>query len=422
MQNIGWQRLQSFFGLILLTWGLGHSFPARGSETVYKIPLVSLPQDRIATDPSWASETFKADVLSFSIGMDRINRSMATILQEQDRDPFGRMAYLALEGIHEFTPNSDYAFGISYWFDGAVETEAVSSYSVDGYRGIDFGLVARGNFAIKTSGGRNPEDFIDTKLLATWFWSFGGAAELDTTTMQQYVKLGMLRNLVSAEDKGQVEDIERKAADLLESALSNVYTFEIGTSTGFENTQSFGRGYYALGPYAGLGLAGWRNFRADEWSETSWLARMNLWDYPAAFVRMITRKGQGFAPRGLAFPTLRMGYGLVVPLGGKGPREKLVGKDSFGRLWLEARYQAEVCGCSALPWPISGPVRSAVEYRLFAEPQANSLVRRNKLDINQFLTARLEFDGGFYISHSRGRLPFDSSYKQIIKIGFVFYR
>lgn len=303
--------------------------------------------------------------------------------------------------------NYDYAKSMvnGEWGDGCGMTCA---------RGHDFSFSAKGNVAFDPD--RNPDDFLETKLSFTVFQSIGGISrELSADGKDQYNKLTL--QAAQAKSEQELEKIYAEILRLIADTFSDQYYVDLSGDFSLESNQSFSAKQYVYGARVGVDVKGWARSGAKQWSETSLLAKLNVFDYPFALVRMFTgydscKGGMAcFVPRGTNWPTAAITLAQVKPE--EGDLRSAAGDTSdYARLAGEISFKTPIARMSG------EKVFFSANHRLYQELNAINAVRVAGLDHYRYTTLVIGGIAGPYVSYTNGRLPLDARNDKVFELGY----
>lgn len=281
-------------------------------------------------------------------------------------------------------------------------------------RGYDFSLSARGNVAFDPD--RNPDDFLETKLSFALFQSTGGISqELNADGKQQYNQLTL--KAAQAKDEQELEKIYADILRLIADTFSNQYYVDLSGDFALESNQSFSAKQYVYGVRLGIDIKGWERSAAHHWRETSWLAKLNIVDYPFALIRMLTgyencKSGSFcFVPRGTNWPTVGLVFARVQPQDND-PRIAAGDTSDYERLAGEISFKTPIARIRG------DKIFFSANHRLYQELNAIDAVRVAGLDHYRYTTLAVGAVSGPYVSYTNGRLPLDARNDQVFELGY----
>jgi hypothetical protein len=266
-----------------------------------------------------------------------------------------------------------------------------------------FGLDAKGNIAFDKS--LNPNDFLESNVNYNLTWFFGGV--IKNSDIQIFNELNIIEDkLVNYDDPSSPEALKLWNEFGQKLKLSNQYYFSVEPKFGFESNQDFSKTQFAPGLKLNLG--------AKAWSNTSTLSKLNIFDYPFALIRVITKVDKKFTPYGATIPTIQFGLDYVLPQNDT-IRETLVGNlNPFLRTKIEASFRTYVSKIK------NQKIFFNANFRFYQELSAEEVVKNANLASNTYFVMALQSSSGFYVSYANGSLPFDAKNDEVYSIGFNY--
>lgn len=144
-------------------------------------------------------------------------------------------------------------------------------------------------------------------------------------------------------------------------------------------------------------------------------ARLNPFEAPFRLLRQLSGEELGSMPAPNSFPVLRLAYERVDP------DQDEARKTAEGRLQAYDRIGAEI-GFTTVAGRASGKrVNFDLSWRIFQEIAPSAAVRAADLDRFQYLAAALELDGGWRLTYTTGKLPFDQRNDDVWELGYRFH-
>jgi hypothetical protein len=254
--------------------------------------------------------------------------------------------------------------------------------------GVHSALEARGQ--IVPSNADNPEDFNSFGAHASLFYGAGGSA----TPSLMRSKLAGIADSVAAYANTETYLGSPSYLNLMAGlwdSLSTQYYFTGGVEARYESDQGGESTQWATGVRLGFDLKVWNPRRRG--------ARLNVFDWPAALVRLATGTDSAFTPSGAAIPTLSILLHRVTP-GSNAVRDSLLNLEPFNRLAFELRWRTKL---SSVP---QGPLWLTAEIRHHLEVAADPAIS----DAGQHRFSRVhlqvETPQGLTFSWAKGTLPF----------------
>ncbi|PSL48346.1 hypothetical protein CLV51_1021213 [Chitinophaga niastensis] len=298
------------------------------------------------------------------------------------------------------TDNANASLGFSYDFsyDYANYVEKKK-----GRISNSFGISAKGNVAFKKS--INPNDFLETKIDYRYAHFSGGVIAANDTAV--------FRSLNDLEDQLVIiQDMKSPAAQALwktfgsQLNLTNQYYYAFSPKASLESNQDFSKTQFVPGIAIDLG--------AKAWNKHSTLAHLNVFDYPFALLRFITRADKNFTVYGSTIPTVQLSGDYVVPTKDS-IRQKLAGNLSpYPRLKFETSFRTFITRVK------KENIFFNADLRIYRELNAPKAIKGANLDAQTYFVMALQSTTGFYVSYANGRLPFDAKNDEVYAIGFNY--
>lgn len=296
--------------------------------------------------------------------------------------------------------NSSATLGLSYDFN----FDWVSFKEKNNHRkSQSFGLDARGNIALDKS--LNPIDFLESNVNYNFTWFYGGVISNSDSTI--FDELNSIEDkLVKYDDPLSPEALKLWNDFGQKLKLSNQYYFSFEPKFGFESNQDFSKTQLVPGLKLNLG--------AKAWSNSSTLSKLNIFDYPFALIRVLTKTDKKYTPYGATIPTVQFGLDYVSPQNDT-TREALVGNlDPFLRTKIEASFRTYVSKIR------NERIFFNANFRIYHELSAEEVVENANLANNTYFVMALQSSSGFYVSYANGSLPFDAIDDKVYSIGFNY--
>jgi len=143
-------------------------------------------------------------------------------------------------------------------------------------------------------------------------------------------------------------------------------------------------------------------------------AKYNIFDWPFKLIRKATNYysdgGEYFA-----FPKLHLAYEYVDP--SKDEARKAVAPDLEGY----DRMHAELAFVSVVGAIDERDLRFSASWRLWQEMNADDVIKDARLDRFIYRVYTLSLDGGFMLSYTSGRLPFDRQDDAVWSLGYKLH-
>ncbi len=247
----------------------------------------------------------------------------------------------------------------------------------------------------------NPEELLETLAYPHFFWSWGGAA--DSATVAEH--LGVIQDSIfayQAFDRDATSDLSGLMAQLWDGLSTEVY-LTMGPEGRFESDQTWARRQWAVGGKVGIDI--------KAWDGDSGLAKLNIFDWPAALLRYFSGLDDRIRPSGSAIPTLLLSAHRVSTKAHP-EREALEGLAPYSRWGVEINYR------SLSAQVVGGPLWLEVSYRHHEEIDPSQAVRDAQLHSYDRLLIGLLGPGGLGAWWARGRLPLDRQNTDHFGLGF----
>lgn len=272
-----------------------------------------------------------------------------------------------------------------------------------GKNSMSLNFAAQGNVAFNKNV--NPNNFLVDKLDFSFSKFTGGVnkvSDTDLLKLQRQIRF----KLAKIKDMQSPEAI--KLWDSLGSIVKyrNLCSYAIAPSFGFESNQDFSRTQFTPGLNFSAGI--------KAWDDNNILAKLNVFDWPFAAIRYITKVDKTFKPYGATLPVISLGIDHVIPTNDT-VREKLIGKsEAFERFRFEVGYRSLVTRVR------KEAIFFDINYRYYYELNAKKPVIAANLDEYSYFVAAIQSTSGMYVSYSNGKLPFDLKDQQVYSIGFNY--
>ena len=289
--------------------------------------------------------------------------------------------------------------GLSYsWSQSLVRTPHAQGSTHWGYD-----LVASSQGLLTTDKVDNPEQLLEARFHSNFFYSVGGAA--DSATVAGNVRQ-IQDSIFAYQAFGSDPPVELSGiyANLWDGLSTELY-LTVGPDGRFEANQSFDKKHWAAGVNVGFDL--------KAWNPDSFLARVNVFDWPAAVMRYLSGVDERIVPRGSSIPTVLLSWHRVS-VQANPTRETLEGFAPFSRLGVEVNYRSQMAQSAA------GPVWLEMSYRRHEEVDPSQAVRDEKLHSFERFKVGIFGPGGVAVWWATGRLPMDEDNTDHFGLGFLF--
>jgi hypothetical protein len=254
--------------------------------------------------------------------------------------------------------------------------------------GYDVVLSSQG--LLTANADENPEELLESKAYPSFFWSWGGA--VDSATVVGH--LSAVQDSIFAYegfDRDDTGDLEGLMAKIWDGLSTEVY-LTVGPEARFEANQTFEEKQWAVGGKVGFDIKAWKTSSA--------LAKLNVFDWPAALLRYLSGMEGGIHPRGSSIPTVLLSLHRVSP-DANPQRETLEGLDAYSRWSVEVNYRSQVAQAGG------GPVWLEMSYRHHEENDPSQAIRNADLHAYDRFKLGLFGPGGLAVWWATGRLPLD---------------
>lgn len=274
----------------------------------------------------------------------------------------------------------------------------------NGHNSSSFGLKLKGNVAF--NGSINPSNFLETSMNYN-FSKFSGGVVQKNIDREEILKLININK-----ELGRLTDLKsNRARELFKERakyvkFSDQYYLAVSPRFSLESNQDFSKKQIVYGGDLLLGVKAWNN--------DSPLAKINIFDYPFALIRLLTGTDSRWKPYGATLPTLLIGLDNVNPKNDI-DREAIVGNlNSFTRFKAESSFRTFVSRIQ------KESIFFNANIRYYKELGASQQSKAAKLDSHFYFVMALQSTSGFYISYAKGKLPFDAISNQVYALGFNY--
>ncbi|MCP3914528.1 MAG: hypothetical protein GY711_03100 [bacterium] len=303
-----------------------------------------------------------------------------------------------------FERDGDSGLGLAFDYS---KTKPLSIKDLADGRGVEghaLDLRAEGHLAFDND--INPSDFTSYSLGFEYFRSTGGAVPALTKEEKRRAQQ-LVQEATEYETWDEVARSGewREFKDLARRVLSTQVYWELGLNAALEGDQDMTERNFVLGAHAALDV--------KAWNDRSNAALLNLFDYPAAILRLLTGYDETLLPRGNTIPTVLIGLDTVSP-DGDTPRAEAGDSSNYERVRLELAYKAPIGIVDGKEYALTAL------YRKYFELDASDDVKGAGLDEYQYFTLGLETNDGLFATYSNGQLPFDDDGGEFYEIGWKF--
>ena len=286
------------------------------------------------------------------------------------------------------------SLGLSYNFDFDYSKHKRSGANV---KAVSLAISAEGNIAFHRE--YNPNNFLDTKIKASFVLISGGTSTVTSTQLKDSMDVIAQKLTKTESDEGW-----RKLTEMI--GMNNQYYLSISPKAAVESNQDFSKKQFSPGISLDLG--------AKAWSNRSTLAYFNLPDYPAALIRLITGTDKKFTLYGATIPTLQVAIDYIVPQVDV-QRESLLGNlNPFPRFRLETSFRTLIANIG------KEKIFLNANLRYYRELAAEPLIKNAGLASSTYFVSALQTSSGPFFSYAKGKLPFDAKTDAVYALGFNF--
>lgn len=328
-----------------------------------------------------------------------INKVLDTYVVEKAGVDFLRDVNLKFKTFRTNGQNSNAALGLSYSYSRDVKKDLYSQTSSSS-SGLSFAVKADGNVSFDRR--LNPEDFLDSKLSFHFFHSRGGVVNrADTSVASRLNDLEDALTMITDPDSLILSPIWKEFLATVSGHLTTQFYLDLSLKAGLESDQDFRQKQYVYGIHLGFDL--------KAWNRNSSLAKLNIFDWPFAVLRVFTGYDKDLSPRGSTIPTILAGIDQVDP------------KNDLLRFSVEnespyPRFSSEV----SFRTPVSKSADFSANFRYYRELDASPAVKTANLDVYAYFTSALTLWNGMYVSYATGKLPFDDKDDEVYELGFNY--
>jgi hypothetical protein len=291
--------------------------------------------------------------------------------------------------------DSSSSFGLGYSYARDLTQNRIRATGAN-QTGMALSVNARGDIAFERRA--NPNDFLEGRVSAHLFGSWGGFARVADTTVFSLLN-ALEDSLASIEDPRELAEspLAARFGAEIRQYLSTQYYLDFSLETGLEANQDFSTKQVALGALLGVDLKPWGK------------GYLNLFDWPFAAIRWLTGYDAELEPRGSTFPTVIVGLDRMNPTADS-VRQAVADLKDYWRFRAEAAFRTDVSAFASFE----------ADLRYYRELDAPAAVRSAGLDRFTWFTAALTTTPGPFFSFSTGHLPFDAREDQVYALGFRY--
>ncbi len=291
--------------------------------------------------------------------------------------------------------DSGSSFGLGYKYARDLTQNRVRA-SGPNQTGMALSVNARGDIAFERRA--NPSDFLEGRVSAHLFGSWGGFARVADTTVFNLLN-ALEDSLATIDDPRQLTGSPLAAQFGAEIGrhLSTQYYLDFSLDGGLEANQDFTTKQIALGALLGVDVKPWGK------------GYLNLFDWPFAAIRWLSGYDTELEPRGSAFPTLIVGLDRMNPTVDS-VRQAVASLKDYWRFRAEAAFRTEVSAFASFE----------ADLRYYRELDPPAAVKSAGLQRFTYFTAALTTTPGPFFSFTTGHLPFDAESDQVYSLGFRY--
>ncbi len=327
--------------------------------------------------------------------------SLNAVLSHLEDEPFlnGLLKPLNLKFANLQTDSGESLLGLTYDWSKDFVYNAISSGGAD-LIGVHATLNATG--ALTQDASLNPRDFVDSEVSISAFGSWGGTLAGNDALFGRLNSLGDsltgFRTVSELEASGEFAEFFGE----IWSRLSNQLYLTFDFSGSLEADQTYDQRQYVVGGSLGVDLKAWQPGSA--------LAKINVFDWPAALLRYLVGSDSSFKPSGVAIPTAVLGVARVDPTDNVA-REELGETEPYYRFTAELAYRSPILPTSGGSLYLEGSLRH------YAEIDPSAVIETAGLDSFTLYSVSLTAPNGLYVAYSKGQLPFDEEDTQVYELG-----
>jgi len=324
--------------------------------------------------------------------------------------------------MFETTEDISNPFGFSYDFAEEIELlnfrEPPSINNNYTKHSINTKIDARGNFAFDEK--INPADFLASHLNFSYHYNNGGFYPL---TDEEKDRKRELTHLLAA--KLSKEELLRYQKELSNLSAredsrntSNMLKVDFGFNAGLESNQLFTQKQFLYGGKFYFSYDGLTDIKANTYRETSLLGKLNIFDYPFAFIRQFTgynsdvgKVNNHFLPSNQYFPSISAAFHEVKPEEND-PRKNIGDDSSFQRFDLSFHFKTPLVQLKN-----KENVFFVLNSRFFKELDASNQIKAAELD--EYIFTEFSIEGKHvYVSYAIGKLPFEVKEDKYFELGW----
>jgi hypothetical protein len=328
-----------------------------------------------------------------------INKVLDTYIVERSGISFLRDVNLKFKTFRTNGQDNNAALGLSYSYSKDVKKDLYSQTSSSS-SGLSFAVKADGNLSFDRQ--LNPEDFLDSRLSFHFFHSHGGVVNrADTSVANRLNDLEDELTMITDPDSLIMSPVWSEFMSTVSGHLTTQFYLDLSLRAGLESDQDFRQKQYVYGIHLGLDL--------KAWNKESYLANLNIFDWPFAVLRVFTGYDRELSPRGSTIPTILAGIDQVDPKNDI-LRFSAGDESSYPRLSGEISFKT----------PVSRSADFGANFRYYRELNASPAVKNANLDEYRYFTLALTLSNGMYVSYATGKLPFDDKDDEVYELGFRY--
>lgn len=357
-----------------------------------------------ATDSAAASLTIgaiKAKVIATLTSPATLNRGLLRLEEEPFLNGILKPLNLSFANL-QTTDEGGGILGLQYQWNKDVLYDSLGTLGA-GYSG--FHLTAKADGTATLDASRNPRDFLDSEVTVNTFGVWGGTIPAEAGWFDKLNALGdsltKYTTVEALEASGAFDEFFGQVWGQLTTQLY----LTANVSGSVEADQRFDRTQTVFGGHLGIDV--------KAWNPDSGLAKLNVFDWPAATLRYLFGTDKRIRPLGSAIPTVVLGLDHVDP--GDDPARVAIDETSpFYRFTAEVAYRSPLASMSGGALYLEGWLRH------YSQMNPSAAVVGADLDSFTEATVSLVAPNGLYVAYSRGRLPFDEASSRVYQAGFRY--
>lgn len=267
-----------------------------------------------------------------------------------------------------------------------------------------FNLDLQGNVAFNAA--LNPANFLESKFVYTGMFVWGGQLKPHTSAEgRALLELGRKR-IKALRDSDWVAADNYFGQIVQQTPFTTQFYIGLKGNVAYENNQQFTKTQFVPGFLINAGA-----LSLTKHSTLSWF---NIPDYPFALIRYVTQTDQNFQVSGVALPSVLFGLDYVVPTADSLRKAVTGALNPFSRFRFEASFKTEVARAFRQVFWFSA------DYRWYRELGASQATINAHIARSNYFTCAMTASNGFFVSWSKGQLPFDRKDAAVYALGFNY--